>query len=117
MQWICIRRGKVWLQNRNQYNGWCIHIAADFGKTKKFNLPTFITFIDYEKVYDNLIRERLRQIVMEEDVPTQLLKATHSLYRNSKICLKYNPGQISESISTNRGVRQDCELSRDLFNI
>jgi hypothetical protein len=27
-------------------------------KRREFNLPTFILFIDYEKAYDNLNRER-----------------------------------------------------------
>jgi hypothetical protein len=36
-----------------------------------------------------------------------------SLYKNSKICLKYNEGQIN----TSQGVRQGFGLSPDLFNL
>jgi hypothetical protein len=37
-------------------------------------------------------------------------------YQNSKISIEYNDGQISERINTNKGVRQGCGLSPDLFN-
>jgi sorting nexin-29 len=30
--------------------------------------PTFILFVDYEKAYDNINREKLWQILMEEDI-------------------------------------------------
>jgi hypothetical protein len=86
-------------------------------KQGEFNLPTFTLFIEYEKAYDNLNREKLWQILREEDIPTQLLKAIQSLYKISKICIKYNEGQTSEPINTNKGVRQGCGLSPALFNI
>jgi hypothetical protein len=40
------------------------------------------------------------------------LKAIQSLYQNSKICIKYNDGQISEPI---KGMRQGCGVSPELF--
>jgi hypothetical protein len=86
-------------------------------KQREFNLPTFILFVKYEKAYDSLNQGKLSQILRDEDIPTQLLKAIHSLYQNSKISIKYNDGQISEPINTNKGVRQGCGLSSDLFNI
>jgi hypothetical protein len=75
-------------------------------KRREFNLPTFIIFVDYEKAYDSSNRGKLWQILRDEDIPTQLLKAIQSLYQNSKISVKYNDGQISEPINTNKGVRQ-----------
>jgi hypothetical protein len=86
-------------------------------KRRKFNLPTFILFVDYEKAYDSLNRGRLWQILRDEDIPMQLLKVIQSLYQNSKISIKYNDRQISEPINTNKGVRQGCGISPDLFNI
>jgi hypothetical protein len=87
------------------------------GKRREFNIPTFVLFVYYEKAYDSLNREKLWQILRAEDIPTQLLKAIQSLYQNSKISIKYNDGQISEPINTNKGVRKGCGLSPDLFNI
>jgi hypothetical protein len=84
---------------------------------EKLKRTKFIIFVDYEKAYDSLNRGKLWQILRDEGLPTQLLKATTSLYQNSKISIKYNDGQISEPINTNKGVRQGCGLSPDLFNI
>jgi hypothetical protein len=39
------------------------------------------------------------------------------LLQNSKICIKYNDGQISEPINVNKGVRQGCGLSPEMFNV
>jgi hypothetical protein len=86
-------------------------------KRREFNLTTFILFVDYEKAYNNLNRKKLWQILKEEDIPTQLLKAIQSLYQNSKIRIKYNDGPISEPINVNKGVSQGCGLSPVLFNI
>jgi hypothetical protein len=51
-------------------------------KKEEFNLPTFIFFIDYEKAYDNLNREKLWQILREKDIQPQLIRAMQSLYEN-----------------------------------
>jgi hypothetical protein len=86
-------------------------------KRIEFNLPTFNLFADSEKAYYSLNRGKLWQILRNEDMPTQLLKATLSLHQNSKISIKYNYGQISEPINTNKRVGQGCGLSQNLFNL
>jgi hypothetical protein len=63
-------------------------------------------FVDYEKAYDSLNGGKLWQILKDEDILTLLLKAIQSLHQNKKISIKYNDGQISEPINTNKGVRQ-----------
>jgi hypothetical protein len=52
-------------------------------KQRELNLPTYILLVDYEKAYNNLKWEKLwQQILREENMPTQLLKALQSLYKN-----------------------------------
>jgi hypothetical protein len=53
-------------------HGGNIHITTDLVKRREFNLPTFSVFVGYEKSYDNLNREKLWQILREEDIPTRL---------------------------------------------
>jgi hypothetical protein len=86
-------------------------------KRREFNLPMCILFIDYEKTYDNANREKRWQILNDENIPFQLQKAIQSLYKNSKICIKYYDGQLSDPVNTNKGVKQGYGLSPDLFNI
>jgi hypothetical protein len=42
----------------------------------------YYSFFDYEKAYDNLNREKLWQILKEEDIQPQLIRAMQSLYQN-----------------------------------
>jgi hypothetical protein len=51
-------------------------------KRREFSLPTFVLFIDYEKAYENLNREKLWQILKKEDIQPQLIRAMQSLYQN-----------------------------------
>jgi len=42
-------------------------------KRKEHNLPLFLLFIDYEKGYDNVNRDKLWEI-MDNKIPNYLLK-------------------------------------------
>src|SRR5215469_12076503 len=84
-------------------------------KRKEHNLPLFLLFIDYEKAYDNVNRDKLWEM-MENKIPNYLLNTIKCIYINTKVRIKFNDG-ISEPISTNKGVRQGCGLSPTLFNI
>jgi hypothetical protein len=85
------------------------------GKRKENNLPLFILFVDYEKAYDNVNRDKLWEI-MENKVPNYLLNKIKSIYRNTKVRIKFNE-DLSEPIPTNKGIRQGCGLSPILFYI
>jgi len=84
-------------------------------KRKEHNLPLFILFIDYEKAYDNVNRDKLWEM-MDNKIPNYLLNTIKCTYRNTKIRIKFNDG-IAEPIHINRGVRQGCGLSLVFFNI
>jgi hypothetical protein len=84
-------------------------------KRKEQNLPLFLLFIDYEKAYDNVNRDKLWEM-MENRIPNYLLNTIKCIYRNTKVRIKFIDG-ISEPIHTNKGVRQGCGLSPVLFNI
>jgi hypothetical protein len=56
-------------------------------------------------------------MITEVNIPPYLIKAMKSLFRNTVIRIKYMNGQISEPITTNQGIRQECRLSPTLFNI
>ena len=75
----------------------------------------FLLFIDYEKAYDNVNRDKLWEM-MDNKIPNYLLNTIKCIYRNTKVRIKFNDG-ISEPIHINKGVRQGCGLSPVLFNI
>lgn len=85
-------------------------------KRRENNLETHLLFIDYEKAFDNLDREKLFQILESKNIPDKLLQAIVDIYSRNKIMIKlatYN----SEQEYINKGVRQGCPLSPTLFNI
>jgi len=84
-------------------------------KRKAYNLPLFLLFIDYEKAYDNVNRDKLWEM-KDNKIPNYFLNTIKCIYRNTKVRMKFNDG-ISEPIYINKGVRQGCGLSPVLFNI
>jgi len=82
---------------------------------KKKILPLFLLFIDYEKAYDNVNRDKLWEI-MDNKFPNYLLNKIQYIYMNTKIRIKFIDG-ISEPIHINKEVRQGCGISPVLFNI
>ena len=69
-------------------------------KRKEHNLPLFLLFIDYEKAYDNVNRDKLWEM-MDNKIPNYLLNTVKCIYRNTKIRIKFNDG-ISEPIHINK---------------
>ena len=90
-------------------------IFTENGKKKRTQLTTIFLFIDYEKAYNNVNRDKLWEM-MDKKIPNYLLNTIKCIYRNMKIKIKFNDG-ISEPIHINKGVRQGCGLSPVLFNI
>jgi len=65
-------------------------------KRKEHNLPLFLLFIDYEKAYDNVNRDKLWEM-MDNKIPNYLINTIKCIHRNTKVRIKFNGG-ISEQI-------------------
>ena len=65
-------------------------------KRKAYNLPLFLLFIDYEKAYDNVNRDKLWEM-KDNKIPNYFLNTIKCIYRNTKVRMKFNDG-ISEPI-------------------
>jgi len=64
------------------------------GKRKEHNSPLFLLFIDYEKAYNNVNRDKLWEMI-DNKIPNYLLNTIKCIYRNMKVRIKFNDG-ISE---------------------
>jgi len=60
-------------------------------------------------------REKIWEM-MDNKIPNYLLNKIKYIYRDTKIRIEFNDG-VSEPIHINRGVRQGCGLSPELFNL
>ena len=55
------------------------------------NFSLFILFIDYEKAYDNVNRDKLWEM-MDNKIPNYLLNTIKCIYRNTTVRIKFNDG-------------------------
>lgn len=85
-------------------------------KRKEHNLPTFLAFIDYEKAFDKVNRNKLWNIMIKS-YPQHLVRAIQSLYHENQIMIEINGKRNNTKKAINQGVRQGCPLSPALFNI
>ena len=58
-------------------------------KRKEHSLPLFLLFIDYEKAYDNVKRDKLWEM-MDDKIPNYLLNTIKWIYRNTKVRIKFD---------------------------
>ena len=75
----------------------------------------FMVFIDLEKAYDNVCREKLWRILFEYGIRGRLLRSIKALYEGGRARVKVE-GMESKWFGVRKGVRQGCTLSPWLFN-
>lgn len=86
-------------------------------KRREFNLPTCILFIDYQKAFDRLSRNKLWEIMYDKGFPGHIVKVVQSLYFKSEIMIDKGGTMSDNTLEINQGVRQGCPLSPALFSI
>jgi hypothetical protein len=81
----------------------------------EWNSAFYITFVDYEKIFDSLDRETLWKLLKHYGVPE---KVTNLLRRHEKMsCRIIHEGQFTEPFEVETGVRQGSLLSPFLFQL
>jgi sorting nexin-29 len=71
-------------------------------KHREFNVETHLAFIDLEKAFDKVNRNKLLDILIADDIPDQIISAIYNKY-NNKISVKLRPDS-SEWRPINEGV-------------
>ena len=72
-------------------------------------------FIDYTKAFDKVKHEDLFEELGKLDLFEKDLRLLQSLYWSQSACVRAD-GECSECTKIERGVRQGCVMSPDLFN-
>jgi hypothetical protein len=85
-----------------------------FEKSWEFARELYACFIDLEKAYDRVPREKLWKVLQEYGVDGQLLTAIRSLYECPEFQVRVN-GVVSTPFKVGVGLRQGCVLSPLLF--
>uniref|UniRef100_A0AAQ4PCE6 Reverse transcriptase domain-containing protein n=1 Tax=Gasterosteus aculeatus aculeatus TaxID=481459 RepID=A0AAQ4PCE6_GASAC len=76
--------------------------------------PVYMCFVDLEKAYDQVRREKLWEVLREYGVRGSLLGAIQSLYAQSESCVRVL-GSKSKAFPVGVGLRLGCALSPILF--
>lgn len=73
-----------------------------------------MNFIDFEKAFDSVDRERLWKRMAHYGIPAKIINIIRSTYQGTR-CQVLHEGCISEAFEVRTGVRQGCLLSPFLF--
>uniref|UniRef100_A0A8D8M2B6 Craniofacial development protein 2 n=1 Tax=Cacopsylla melanoneura TaxID=428564 RepID=A0A8D8M2B6_9HEMI len=84
-------------------------------KSLDVNKDIYACFIDFEKAFDKVQHEKLKQILVGKNINSKDIQIITSLYWNQTAKVKVDE-DLSEDIMILRGVRQGCVLSPLLFN-
>ena len=85
-----------------------------FEKSWEYGKDLFACFVDLEKAYDRVPRDKLWKVLHEYGVNGQLLRAIKSFYCRPEVCVRVN-GKQSKPFHVGVGLRQGCVLSPLVF--
>ena len=87
-----------------------------FEKSWEYAKEVNACFVDLEKAYDRIPRDKLWAVLLQYGIDGQLLTAIKSLYMHSEICVRVNSA-TTKPFRVSVGLRQGCSLSPILFLI
>ena len=67
-------------------------------------------FVDLEKTYDRIPRDKLWAVLLHYGIYSQLLTSNKSLYMHSEVCVRVNSA-TTKLFKVSMGLRQGCSLS------
>ena len=84
----------------------CIEVQKDL----------YLCFIDYSKAFDKVQHDELFRLLLQLDIDGKDLRVVRNLYWHQTAAVRVGT-DISEFQPIERGVRQGCVMSPDLFNL
>ncbi|XP_049886587.1 uncharacterized protein LOC126381094 [Pectinophora gossypiella] len=93
-----------------------LNVRQVIEKSREFNSPVVLCFIDYTKAFDCVQWDKLWSVLLEMGAPEHLVALIQSLYTGNRSFIRIGT-ECSNMFQTKKGVRQGCILSTALFNI
>ena len=87
-----------------------------FEKSWEYAKEVNACFVDLEKAYDRIPRDKLWAVLLQYSIDGQLPNAVKSLYMHSEVCIRVNSA-TTKPFRVSVGLRQGCSLSPILFHI
>jgi len=76
----------------------------------------FLCFIDYQKAFDRVKHAELLKMLRNINIDLKDLRVIRNLYQQQKAAVRLS-GETTDWFKIERGVRQGCVMSPDLFNL
>ena len=76
----------------------------------------FACFVDFEKAFDKIPKNRLTKKLCILGISGNILKTIENMYQNDEACIKIG-SKMTESFQINMGVKQGDNPSPTLFNL
>ena len=73
-------------------------------------------FIDLEKAYDNVLNNKMLEILQETSIDKCYIRAIKAVYKDASCVIKVNK-KLSVPFKVTKGLKQGCCLSPTLFKI
>ena len=87
-----------------------------FEKSGEYAKEIHACFVDLEKAYDHIPRDKLWAVLLQYSIDGQLLTIIKSLYMHSEVCVRVNSA-MTKPFRVSVELRQRCSLSPILFLI
>jgi hypothetical protein len=72
-------------------------ILRVFEKRRELNLQTHVAFLDFEKAFEKVNRNKLWTIMEEQGHTQHLIRVIQSLYHNSKIIINTGKTKLKDN--------------------
>ena len=100
--------------NRTSDNLMIIHSLINLYCNKN-GKKLYVAFIDFEKAFDSISRKLMLQKLYKLGIRGNIYKVIENMYKNDETCIKIGD-KITHFFDVNRGVKQGCILSPNIFN-
>ena len=85
-----------------------LHLITE--RARSHQQPLYMCFVDFEKAFDTIYHEKLRQTLGNMGFPQHTVALIGSLYEGQRSNVRTN-GRCSEWFAVLRGIRQECNVS------
>ena len=110
------QRRPVWLQKRKRVYPCNLCTPTTVREGDEYDQDLHLVFVDQEKAFDRVSRDKLWKVLEQYGVMGQLLETIRAIYANSKSAVRTASG-TSDWFPVTSGVRQGCNLPPLLFVI